>query len=133
MKKISQLTKTEIALRESEQKFRLTFEHAKDAIFWADSRTGKLINCNKAAQALLERKKNEIIGQRQTFLHPPEKHKEYAKMFRDHAKQKSAADIFAEVITKSKKIHWKYIGESMTDRPDEQKLLEMAKEAKSED
>lgn len=34
------------------------------------------------------------------------------------------------IITKSKKIHWKYIGEDMADRPDEQKLLDVAKAAK---
>ena len=40
---------TEEALRESEEKCRLTFESAVDAIFWADPQTGLLTNCNSAA------------------------------------------------------------------------------------
>ena len=44
------------------QRYRLVFQNAQDAIFWADPYTGVLVNCNKAAERLLEKSRNEIIG-----------------------------------------------------------------------
>ncbi len=35
------------------------------------------------------------------------------------------------VITKDKKVHWKYIGENMADRPNEEEMLNLALKAKS--
>ncbi len=92
------------ALQESEEKFRLIFENAKDAIFWADLDTGVIINCNKAAEVLLEKSKEEIIGTHQTALHPPLKTEYYTKMFEKHVAQKGAVDEEAEVILKSGRI-----------------------------
>lgn len=92
------------ALRESEEKFRLIFEHAKDAIFWADPETGLIINCNKAAETLLEKKKEEIMGLHQTKLHPPQKKEYYIEIFKRHIKEKGVVDEDAEVITKSGEI-----------------------------
>ena len=93
----------EEALRESEEKFRLTFENAEDAIFWADVETGFITNCNKAAEILLEKRREEIIGQHQTALHPPENAEHYGRMFRRFTERKGADDE-AEVITKSGRI-----------------------------
>ncbi|MFH1563298.1 MAG: PAS domain S-box protein [Nitrospirota bacterium] len=91
-------------LAESEEKFRLTFENARDAIFLADPQTGLINNCNKAAELLLEKKREEIIGFSQTKVHPPEKAEAYADMFRKHIEHKGWAEDEAEVITKSGKI-----------------------------
>jgi len=91
------------ALRESEEKFRLTFENARDAIFWADPETGIIINCNKAAEILLEKDRKEIIGQHQTTLHPVEKLDYYSSMFKQHIEQEGFTDAEAEVITKTGK------------------------------
>lgn len=98
---IEERTKT---LQESEEKFKLAFENAKDAIFWADAETGVLINCNKAAELLLEKERAEIIGSYQTTVHPPEKAEYFADMFERHVKHKEWMDDEAEVITKSGKI-----------------------------
>jgi diguanylate cyclase (GGDEF)-like protein/PAS domain S-box-containing protein len=84
----------------SEEEFRLIFENAKDAIFWADPETGMIINCNRAAEALLEKTKDEIISHNQKELHPPEKAEYYLSMFKNHVEQKGAVDDEAEVITK---------------------------------
>ncbi|MEK7274598.1 MAG: ATP-binding protein, partial [Candidatus Desantisbacteria bacterium] len=91
-------------LVESEEKFRLTFENARDAIFLADPLTGLITNCNKAAELLLEKERNEIIGHSQTNVHPSEKAEFYANMFRKHIEHKGWAEDEAEVITKSGKV-----------------------------
>ena len=92
--------RVEKALRESEEKFRLAFENAVDAIFWADPETKLITNCNKAAETLLYKNRDEIIGQYQTTLHPPEKAEYYGNMLRRHIKKEEAINQEAEVITK---------------------------------
>ncbi len=113
-KEITERVRAEEALRESEEEFRLTFENAKDTIFWADPKTGLITNCNKAAEILLEKKRGEIVGQHQTTLHPLQKAEYYANMFKKHIEQKGAVDDEAEVITKSGKIKPVHITASVT-------------------
>lgn len=91
-------------LIESEEKFRLTFENASDAIIWADTVNGIIINCNHAAEILLERNKQELIGKHQTILHPPENKEFYENMFRTHVETKEIFAEEGEVVTKSSKI-----------------------------
>gem|GEM_PF-891039 len=102
------------ALRKSEEEFRLAFENAKDAIFWADPETGLIIRCNKAAETLLEKKREEIIGCHQTEVHPPEKADYYKDIFKRHTVQKGAEDVEAEVITTSGTIKPVHISASLT-------------------
>ena len=111
---ISERKKAERSLKESEEKFRLAFENAKDAIFWADAETGEIINCNKSAEFLLGREGEDIIGHNQTILHPPQKADYYIKMFKKHITQKGAIDEEAEVITKSGEIVPVHITASLT-------------------
>jgi PAS domain S-box-containing protein len=94
----------EEALRESEEKFRLIFENALNAIFWASPETGLITNCNKAAESLLEKGRDEIVGQHQTRLHPPQKAQYFSDMFRRHIEEKGCVDDEAEIITKSGRI-----------------------------
>ena len=101
-------------LRQSEEKFRLSFENAKDAIFWGDTETGLIIKCNKAAEDLLEKKREEIIGHHQKALHPAKKSEYYIKMFKEHIACNGAIDDEAEVITKSGKIKPVHITSSVT-------------------
>jgi len=91
-------------LKESEEKYRQLFENHADAIFWADPATGLIVNCNKAAEVLLEKKREEIIGQSQTSLHPSEKAEFYINQFKEHLAKKTIANDEAEVVTKSGKI-----------------------------
>jgi PAS domain S-box-containing protein len=106
--------RAEEALRRTREKFRLTFENAVDAIYWADPNTGLITDCNKAAETLLEKKRDEIIGQHQTMLHPPQKAGHYSNMFRRHIESNGSVDDEAEVITKSGRIIPVHITASVT-------------------
>ncbi len=107
-------TGTQEALRESEEKCRLTFESSVDAIFWADPETGLVTNCNRAAESLLEKSREEIIGKHQTMLHPPDKAEDYADMFKKHIEQKGSVDEEGEIVTKSGRIIPVHITASVT-------------------
>src|SRR6185369_437492 len=96
--------RAELRLQRSEEEFRLTFEGASDAIFWADAITGILINCNGAAEKMLEMPREVIIGKHQTWLHPPEMADHFAAQFkRSAAIREPAANVEAIVISKSGK------------------------------
>jgi PAS domain S-box-containing protein len=106
--------RAEEALGASEERFRLTFENAVDAIFWADAQTGLISRCNKAAEVLLERSRDEIIGKPQTMLHPPQRIKYYADIFKTHIEKGGAIDDEAEVVTRSGRIIPVHITASVT-------------------
>ncbi len=94
----------EQALREREEQFRLTFESAKDAIFWADPESGLIIRCNRAAELLLERTREEIVGSSMISLYPPPHAAYYADRFKEHVEKKGVVDQRAEVISKSGRV-----------------------------
>ena len=93
---------------------RVSTRSAKHAIFWADPKTGLIVNCNKTAEDLLERKKRDIIGSHQTTLHPPEKADYYTQMLNAHAETDEALDLDAEIVTGSGKVKPVHICAAMT-------------------
>jgi len=56
-------------LRESEEKYRVLFENAGDAIFIADAKTGVILDANKMAERMIGLSKRDLIGMNQTALH----------------------------------------------------------------
>jgi two-component system cell cycle sensor histidine kinase/response regulator CckA len=67
MDDVTEQRETMMALAESEQKFRTTFEHSVDALFLM---TDTIIDCNKGACGLLECSKVDVIGQPPLALFP---------------------------------------------------------------
>ena len=79
--------RAEEALRESEERFRVLFQGAPDAIFLADPKTGQIVDANPAASQLLQRSHEEILTLYQSQLHPKESEVYSRAAFHDHAQQ----------------------------------------------
>ncbi len=77
--------KAEEDLRRTEEKYRIQFEGALDAIIVADAETGIITDCNPATTKLVGREKSELIGQHQRILHPTEGIKDgFSITFKEH-------------------------------------------------
>ncbi|MCE5339957.1 MAG: PAS domain S-box protein [Planctomycetaceae bacterium] len=99
---IAERKNAEEALGQSEEKYRLQFEEALDAIFLADAETGILIDCNNAAAKLVGREKSELVGQDQQILHPSSKIRDDSdNTFEQHLRDKIGQVLETKVITKS--------------------------------
>jgi PAS domain S-box-containing protein len=81
---LSERLRIEGILRESEEKFRNLFEHAKDAIILADAQTGIIVDINPAGCRLTGLPKNKSVGRHQSELYPPELAEEYQKSFQEN-------------------------------------------------
>jgi len=104
-KEIIERKRAEEMVKESEEKYRIQFEGALDAIFVADVETGIITDCNRAASQLVGREKSEIIGQHQKILHPPEEIEgEFSRTFKLHLKDKAGQVLETQVITKKGEI-----------------------------
>jgi len=102
---IEERRRAEDAVRVSEEKYRTQFEESMDAIFVADADTGMIIDCNAAAARLVGREKNEIIGQHQRILHPPEQIEGgFSGTFKQHRMQEKGDTLETQVITKDGEI-----------------------------
>jgi diguanylate cyclase (GGDEF)-like protein/PAS domain S-box-containing protein len=93
---------------------RVSISNTRYAIFWADPKTGLIVNCNEAAEALLERKKKDIIGSHQRTLYPPDKADYYTNMLNTSAEKEGTHDLEVEVITSSGKLKPVHSFASMT-------------------
>lgn len=69
------------ALRASESRYRLLWDNLNDAGFIADAASGEIVDVNCAAERLLGRPRETIVGHSHTELHPPEHAAQYAAQF----------------------------------------------------
>ena len=97
---ITEQRKASRALQDSENKFRLAFANAQDAIVWIDVGSGVIINCNKAAEQLFERGRKEIVGQHNTTLYPEDNAEHYHSLLVQSDKDPNS-NIEAEILTLS--------------------------------
>ena len=102
---ITERKKAEEAIKESEERYRVQFDEALDAIFVADAETGIIVDCNRAATRLFGRDKSELIGQQQSILHPPGVIKGgLSETFRKHLGEAEGQTLETRIITKGGKI-----------------------------
>jgi two-component system, cell cycle sensor histidine kinase and response regulator CckA len=89
----------ERALQESQQRYRSLFDALDDAAFLADVQTGRILDANRRAEALLGRPRSEIVGMRQTEFHPSDRAEGAGAPF-VHVLQSDVTDHHSEVIRK---------------------------------
>jgi PAS domain S-box-containing protein len=90
----------EMALRESEQKYRGLIETAGDAIFVIDVETDKIIDVNRKGLELLGMSASEIIGLNHSQLHPADEREKYVESFKESASNITPSDINYHVLHK---------------------------------
>ena len=86
MEDITERRKAEIAVQESESRYRTIFNSANEAILVADIASRKFRYANPAACALLQYSEEEFSRIRVEDIHPPESTKEILDRFRAQAK-----------------------------------------------
>ncbi len=62
--------RTDMALHESEERYRLLMQHANDGIVIADIETGNILEVNRKIEEFTGRFANELIGKNFSLLHP---------------------------------------------------------------
>ncbi|MFH1423270.1 MAG: PAS domain S-box protein [Planctomycetota bacterium] len=99
---ITEKKQAEEKIKESQEKYKTLFENTADAIFIADLKTKKLVDCNKAAEKLIGYTKKQILTMTADQLHPRDKIKETMEKFRKQVAGKLMV-VKTEVLTKDKK------------------------------
>jgi|APHM01.1.fsa_nt_gi PAS domain S-box len=82
---ISERTRREQELESLKQRYETLIEAAPNPVFVADYETGEILKTNAKAEALLDKPKEEIVGQHQGTLHPADKRELYAEFFEAEA------------------------------------------------
>ncbi|MDQ7824915.1 MAG: ATP-binding protein [Candidatus Eremiobacteraeota bacterium] len=100
---VLQRKEAEDALRRSEERFRLIFENALDAIIWMDPATGTIELCNRSAAHLLETGRDSLIGLDFHEIYSPASREEVHEQFRKLAEEGAVIDGDFEVKSSSGK------------------------------
>ncbi len=91
-------------LQKSEIKFKTVFENAGNAVFLADVDSRIIVDCNSAAEELMGRTRQELIGLSQSELHPKDMEKNGDVLFSDCIRKGRYSGIEADILHKSGKI-----------------------------
>ena len=95
--------KRELALQESEHRYRQLFSKIADAIFVADVESKMLVDCNKKAELLTEYSREEILSMRADQLHPEETRSDVMKVFLEQAGGNTEKRVESVVVSKTGK------------------------------
>ena len=99
---VSERKKTEKILNESELRYSTIFTENNDAIFVADSRTRRILDCNRKAEELSGYSREELLGMTADMLHPPDTAQRDMQMFEQQVSgQLHTAEGY--LLTKDKK------------------------------
>ena len=94
---ITEQKEVENTLKESEERFKVLFEKAPDAMFLAETETKKIVDANAAACRLFKKEKTELIGLYQYELHPEKVISKSKEDFDTHSIQSSNAEIIIPI------------------------------------
>ncbi|MCF8083789.1 MAG: PAS domain S-box protein [Deltaproteobacteria bacterium] len=98
---ITERRQAEEGQREAEERRRVLFEEALDGICMADAQTGVILDCNQALADLVDRDREELIGNPQSILHPgSEEQADLSPTFRQHLTDKEGEIIETQVVTR---------------------------------
>lgn len=97
-----QLAEAHEEIRRSEEKYRLLFEQGNDAIFVADAKTRRLVDCNRKAEDLTGWSRPELLSLSADDLHPEDIRKRTMEDFRAF-REGQVTSIESEVITRTGK------------------------------
>ena len=78
---ISERTRREQEAESLKQRYETLIEAAPNPVFVADYETGEILETNAKAEALLDKPREEIVGQHQGTLHPADKREVYQEFF----------------------------------------------------
>ncbi len=101
---ITQIKEAEEMLEESEERYRILFEDANDAIFIADKETHVILDANKQAERLIDRPRQEIIGMNLSELHPSLNKEWYEEEYLDQIEKGRDFEEGEEVIDKNGRV-----------------------------
>jgi PAS domain S-box-containing protein len=102
---ITQIKEAEEMLQESEERYRILFEEANDAIFIVDEATHVILEANKQAERLIDRPRQDIIGLHQSVFHRSVNEEWYEEEYLDQVDEKGRDfEEGAEVIDKNGKV-----------------------------
>jgi len=82
MRHITEQKEREQELTELKQRYESLLEAAPGPLFIADPETGEILEVNKAAETLLGRSSDEIVGMHQSEIHPAEQTELYQQSFK---------------------------------------------------
>jgi len=100
---------------ELEAKYNLIFEKTQDMILFADSKTGVIVDCNSVAEDILERNRNEIIGEHLSKFHPDSVKEPISNTFIRVVENRFSNIVESSIITKSGKIKPVSISPALTE------------------
>jgi PAS domain S-box-containing protein len=103
--KVNYLSAKKMDKQDNEEKYKQLFEKASEAIILFDEESSHILDCNQAAAELVERSKDELVGQHESILYPPESANILTKAFKDaQSATQNRMQLDTKVITKSGKI-----------------------------
>jgi PAS domain S-box-containing protein len=94
---VTEHNRADAQLRESEERYRSTFDAASDALFVADAATGMLLDANRHAQELSGYALAELRAMHQSQLHPPDLRESAERDFDSHVTNPGAR-LFRQLL-----------------------------------